>query len=432
MQILDTPKQRKILPIILLTIFIDMIGVGILIPVMPMLLADPESQYYLLAGVASIGTMTVVQSGYIIYGLLNAIFPFMQFLSAPILGQLSDKYGRKKILGISISGTFISYIVFAIAIYTRNIPLLFVSRMVYGIMGGNISVAQAAIADITKPENRAKNFGLIGATFGLGMIVGPYIGGKLSDPSVSTYFTATTPFIAAALLSLINVIFIITVFKETHLNRNKDLKITITKGFNNIKRIISLKHLRALLATNFFFQGGFSFFTSFFAVSLIDRFNFTQGNIGDYFAYAGFWIIIAQAVVLRIVTKRFQEHQILMVTLLTLSIFIGLNFTLTASWQLFLLAPFYAMSNGLSHANMSSLISRSAGPQVQGEILGINSSVASLAITIPTLLSGFIAAKLTPETPIIIASIIIFIAWLIFSISFHRGKIYRPEIVKAD
>lgn len=414
-------KNNKILAIILMTIFIDMLGVGILIPVMPLLLADPSSEYYLL------GTNTTVQNGYILLGFLTATFPFMQFLAAPILGQLSDKYGRKKILGISIFGTFLSYVGFAIAIYLKNIPLLFLSRAIDGITGGNISVAQAAIADVTEPRHRAKNFGMIGAAFGAGFILGPFLGGKLSDPSVSSYFNAATPFLVAAALSLINVIFIIFIFKETNHNQNSQLKITVTKAFHNIRKALQLKHIRAILSTNFLFQGGFSFFTSFFSVSLIDRFNYTQGDIGNYFAYMGVWIIIAQVVVLRIVTKRFKEHQILLATLIIAPIFMSLNLVITSPWQLFLIAPIYATCNGLSNANMSSLISRSAGKDVQGEILGINSSVASLAMAIPTLLSGYIAAKLTPEAPILVAVITLFFAWVMFTVSFHRGKIFKSE-----
>src|SRR6185369_2029743 len=113
---------------------------------------------------------------------------------------------RRKLLAISILGTSASYVVFALGIVTKNLPLLFISRAFDGITGGNIAVAQAAVADITKPEHRAKNFGLIGAAFGLGFIIGPYIGGKLSDPSVVSWFSASTPFWFAAALSFFNFI----------------------------------------------------------------------------------------------------------------------------------------------------------------------------------------------------------------------------------
>ena len=179
------------LPVVLFTVFVDLLGVGILIPVIPQLMANPGSNYYLFP------ENTPASHGYIVLGFLVAIFPLMQFIATPILGQLSDKFGRKKILAISLAGTSMSYVLFAIGIMTKNIPLLFLSRGFDGITGGNIAVAQAAVADVTPPEKRARNFGLIGAVFGFGFIIGPYIGGKLSDPSIISWFNATTPFFFA-------------------------------------------------------------------------------------------------------------------------------------------------------------------------------------------------------------------------------------------
>lgn len=130
------------LPVIFFTVFVDLVGFGILIPVIPLLLANPKSPYYILSG------STNIAEGYILLGFLTAIFPLMQFLAAPILGQLSDKYGRKKILGISLLGTSLSYILFAIGIITKNIPLLFISRAFDGITGGNAPVFVASLVII--------------------------------------------------------------------------------------------------------------------------------------------------------------------------------------------------------------------------------------------------------------------------------------------
>lgn len=151
---MDEKPRGKPLLVILSVVFLDLVGIGILIPVVPILLAGPRSPFYLLP----VGY--TIQTGYILLGWLVAIYPLCQFLAAPILGQLSDRYGRRKLLGISVTGTCISYIIFALGIVTRNIPLLFLARGFDGVTGGNIPVAQAVIADITPPEQRAKNFGL--------------------------------------------------------------------------------------------------------------------------------------------------------------------------------------------------------------------------------------------------------------------------------
>ena len=154
-------ESKQTIAIILFTLFIDLIGFAMLIPIVPQLLANPNSTFFLLPqGMA-------LASGYILLGYLLAIFPFMQFLTTPILGQLSDNYGRKKILAFSILGTCLSYIIFALGLITKNIPLLFLARAFAGLAGGNIAVAQAAVADITSPENRAKSFAFIGGAMGL-------------------------------------------------------------------------------------------------------------------------------------------------------------------------------------------------------------------------------------------------------------------------
>ena len=413
---MNEKKNKRILAVIIFTIFVDILGVGLLIPVFPLLLANPSSPYYLLNG-----GMGVAQ-GYIMLGYLSAIFPIMVFLMAPIFGELSDKYGRKKVLALALTGTAISYFLFAIGVALKNIPLLFFSRAMDGVTGSSIASAQAAIADITKPENRAKNFGLIGAAFGFGFIIGPFLGGKLSDPSVVSWFNATTPFYFAGILSLLNVIFILTVFRETNLTPNDKLKITIIKAFTNIVKAFKLQDVRSILLTNFFLQGGFTFFTTFFAVYLADRFHFTQGNTGDYFAYVGFWAIIAQAVVLPFFSKRFREDQILRYSLLFISIFIFANLLPRHAWQLMLITPLFSMANGLSGANLTALMSRSADQKSQGEILGISASISSLAQSIPPVLSGYIAAKFMPEATVFVSGIVVFVAWLSFVLFFKPKK----------
>ncbi len=392
--------KNKILITIFLTVFIDLLGIGILIPVIPQLFANPLSPEYILAAGVSINT------GYLLLGLLIAVYPLGQFLATPILGQLSDKYGRKKILAISLLGTSISYVVFAIAIMTKNLPLLFFSRFFDGITGGNIAIAQAMIGDVSKPENRAKNFGMLGAAFGLGFIFGPYIGGKLSDPSVLSWFTLATPFYFAALLAFINMLSVLFLVPETNLNLWKE-KLTWGKSLSNIKKAIQMKGVSALFLTTFLFFCGFTFFTTFFGVFLIQKFSFTQGNIGDFFAYVGLWSVFTQAVLTRIFAKKFTEPKIIPYTLMGSGILILMYFLPTKSWELLLIPPFFSACTGLTMANTNSLLSKKAPADQRGEIMGISSSVQALAQTIPAILSGFIAASFASTTPLLFAAVIV-------------------------
>ncbi len=406
--------KNKILIIIFFTVFIDLLGIGILIPVIPQLFANPTSIEYMLP----FGTS--INQGYMLLGLLIAVYPIGQFLATPILGQLSDKYGRKKILALSLLGTALSYVVFAFAIITKNIPLLFFSRFFDGITGGNISVAQAMIGDVSKPENRAKNFGMLGAAFGLGFLLGPYIGGKLSDPSVLSWFTAATPFYFAAILAGINMLSVFFLVPETNKNLRKE-RLTWGKSLSNIKKAMEMKGVSTIFLTNFIFFGGFTFFTTFFGVFLIQKFNFTQGNIGDFFAYVGIWGVFTQAVLTRAFAKRFAEPAIIRYSLIGAGVMVLTYFLPTKAWQLFLIPPLFSVCTGLTMANMNSLLSKASPPDQRGEIMGISSSVQALAQAIPAILSGFIAATLAPTTPLIIASILIICSGLAFRFLYKRA-----------
>lgn len=414
---------KKPLPVILFTVFVDMLGFGILLPVIPLLLADPFSPYYLLPKGLS------VKEGYILLGFLVATFSLMQFLSAPILGQLSDKYGRKKLLAISLAGTSLSYILFAIGIVERSIPLLFIARGLDGITGGNISVAQAAIADVTAPEDRAKNFGLIGAAFGLGFILGPYIGGKLSDPTVVSWFSASTPFWFSAILSFLNVLSVLFLFPETLKFVTQHIHVTWDRSIRNIIEAFNFKDLRALFSTVFLFQGGFTFYTTFFSIFLIRKFGFSQSSIGDFFSYVGIWIAISQIIVIRRISSIFQEYEVLRVSLLALAFFTFLYFFTPNWWILLLVAPFFAVSNGLTQANLSGLVSRSVDRSIQGKILGVNASVQALAQAIPPILSGFMAAAIEPDAPIMVSAFVIAVAGLIFTLFYQPKKTLDSGVI---
>jgi DHA1 family tetracycline resistance protein-like MFS transporter len=403
------------LTIVFLIVFFDLLGFGILIPVIPQLLANPLSPDFLLP----IGY--TLKTGYILLGYLIAIYAFGQFLANPILGELSDRLGRRKVLAWCLSGTAVSYLVFAYAIVTKDLPLLFVSRFADGLTGGNISVAQAVIADITAPKDRAKNFGLIGAAFGLGFIIGPYIGGKLADPTIVSWFNAATPFWFAAGLGALNLAAVLLYLPETLKVKKEKARLHLGKSFSNIARAFRSVNLRTIFTTTFLYQGGFTFFTTFAAVFFITRFGFTQGKIGDYFSWIGLWIAFSQAIITPRLAGKFTEVQIARFSIpLTGAVLLSYYFV-NASWIIYAIAPFFAMVVGLSNANTTALVSKSAGPEDQGEILGIGSSVQALAQTIPAVLSGYIAGSIGATTPIIIAGITIILAGLFF-ISFFRVK----------
>jgi len=416
--------KRHPIGIILFTILIDTLGIGILGPILPQLMSNPNSPHYLL------GKDTTASSGYIIFGFLVGIFPIMQFFATPILGQLSDRYGRKPVLALSLAGTALGYVLFAVGIVIRNIPLLFVARALDGITGGNLSVAQASIADVTQPSERTKNFGLIGAAFGVGFIVGPFLGGVLADPSVVSWFNAATPFWFAALLASANTTQVLLQFDETN-KHIRQFPVQFTKGIANIVRAYGMRELRTIFLTSFFFNAGFGFFISFFGVFLIHRFNFNEARIGNFFAWVGLCAIFTQVFTTRRIAARFSEPQVLKVTLFGVSSVMTAYLLAPSPVWLFLIAPISSTFNGLSLANMGGLLSRSVAPQVQGEILGIGSSIAALANSLPPLIGGFVAASVAPEAPVMAAALTMFLAWVIFVVRYRAVPVAARATTSA-
>jgi MFS transporter, DHA1 family, tetracycline resistance protein len=410
-------NEKRALPIVISTIFLDVLGVGILIPVLPQLIF----RIFEPAGYSYKGSL-------IMLGWLTAIYPLMQFLSTPILGQLSDRFGRKPILGFSLSGTALGYVLFAVGIITKNIPLLFFARAMDGITGGNISVARAVIADVSPPEHRTTNFAKMGAAFGIGFVVGPYLGARLASPGVSFFglfntphwFSPAVPFWFAAILSAINTLLVLFVLPETHQHINKKLKMAWGKSIENIKSAASHPSLRVILGSEFLFWGGFTFFTTFFQILLIQKLGFKQANIGDYFAYIGICIALTQIIFTPLFAKRFKNYQILRFSLIGNGVTLFLMLYPHNTTQLLLVTPIFALFNGLTMANVSALVSFSADKKIQGEVLGIEASVQALAQSIPAIAAGYIAT-LGVNVPVLVGGSIVIVGGLVFNI------FYRPS-----
>ncbi len=402
-------SNGKALFTLILIVFVDLVGLSIVIPILgPMLVG---SNAILLTNLSN-------SARTIILGLLIASYPILQFFGSPILGALSDKYGRKSILLISEVGALLGYVVFAIGIMLGNIWIIFASRMFSGFMSGNLSIANSAIADISDKKSRMKNFGLIGMAFGFGFIIGPFLGGELANSNLVSWFSISTPFWFAAILSLVNVVLIATIFKETIKQKLSHLEIHPLTGLRNLKKALEMKNMRTIFIVIFIFFFGFSFFTQFFQVFLIDKFGFDQVQIGNIFGYIGIWLALTQGVFLRPLAKRFNAGKILTFSLLAYSI--ALLFVLVPKNPLFLLfvLPFTAFFGSISMPSSTTLVSFMSSDETQGEVMGIRQSVQSAAQAIPPLIAGFIVA-INYNLTVIVASAFAFLAWIIF-IGFYR------------
>jgi DHA1 family tetracycline resistance protein-like MFS transporter len=399
--------KNNILIIIFMTIFIDMLGIGILIPVFPLLI-NPNSIYKITPDTWN------MSSSFIMSGWLLAIYPFTQFLFSPILGQLSDRFGRKKILIFSILGTGISYILFAIGIYIKSIWLIFFSRALDGITGANISVAQASIADISEEKNRAKNFGVVGIALGLGFILGPFLGGILSDNSLCKYFDAATPFWIATALSIINIILIQFFLPET-IQIYSNRRINLISSIDNIKKVFLNKEITNGVITSFLFSIGFNSYTTFWGIILSYYYKFSQSETGSFFGYMGIAIVLAQGLVVRKLSGKFLEENVLKLSILSTAISILAYYFVSVEYQLllYIIIPFLAISVSLTRSFMGSYLSKLVPNNMQGEIMGINSSAMALSQVFPAILAGYIAIHHV-KSVILLGAFLTFIGWIYF------------------
>jgi len=389
----------------MLTTLAEVIGFGILIPIVPLMFVEPSSQFFILPSSFS------TETGYILLGLLVGAYPLMQFLATPILGELSDIYGRKTVMKISILGTVLSHLIFAYSIITANILVLFISRIVNGLTGGLNSVVQASVADISTEEDKSQNLGKIGATFGAGFVIGPFLGGLLSTEGFAV-IGISTPFIFAAVLSFASFLFVNKELEET--SPMKSGKINWLKPFTQLKRGLGMKNLRKLFTANFFYFSGFAFFTTFLSVLLVERFSFTQLEIGNTFLLIGLVIMFTQLVLIPRLFPRFSEEIVMPITLMLTGLGV-LILGLQSNVVLFLFfASIFSMMNGITNISLETLVSRNAHEDDQGLALGTNQSLRSLANAGPSMLSGVAAALFSSATPIYIAGSIIMLTGLTY------------------
>lgn len=407
-------KQSKPLPTIFLTVFLDLLGVGLIIPILAPLLLGKESELF--------SESTDFSTRTIIFGLLMASYSFSQFFSSPILGSLSDKYGRRNLMIFSLIATIIGYLLFTIGIHFNSLFLLFLGRIIPGLSSGNITIAYSSLADVSTPAEKTKNFGLVGMAFGLGFVVGPFIGGHLANNKISSFFSFETPFVFATLLSIINLYLVYRNFPET-LKEKKKEEISLFKGIKNIIIAFSSKKTRRLNVVIFINTLGFAFFTQFFLVILVDKFNFRQENIGTLYGFLGLWVAISQGLIIRPLSKRLRPEKIAIFTLPLLSLALFLLYFPQESFFLYLIIPLIAFSQSSSNSSLTATVSNLARDDEQGEKLGITLSMNFLAQSIPPLIGGALVAKFI-YMPVFASSGLVLIAWLIF-ITFYLRTIKK-------
>jgi DHA1 family tetracycline resistance protein-like MFS transporter len=361
------------LVVIFITVFIDLLGFGIIIPLLP---------FYAQSFGASAFEI----------GLLGTSFSLMQFLFSPIWGRWSDRVGRKPIILVGLLGSCLSYVTLALA---TSLPTLFIARIVGGIAGANIPTAQAYIADVTTPENRAKGMGMVGAAFGLGFIFGPALGGVLSRISPET------PMWCAAALCGANMVAAWFLLPESRV---------ATASMRTLGRMEAFRHatkkptLVILLAIYFIVVMAFSGFEATFALFSEARFGYTAASIGFLFAFIGVVLALVQGVLVGRVVKRIGERRLIPFAITSIAVSIGmLPFVWNVPGLLVALA-LLAVGMGFNSPSITSMVSRLSDADDQGGILGLASSLASLGRVAGPAWGGYLYDRFGMTTPYLTAS----------------------------
>ncbi len=411
-------KQRSPLIFIFLTVFIDLLGVGIVLPLLPFYvkLIEASSPAWMAANHA------------LIVGSLTASFSLFQFLFAPILGALSDRYGRRPVLLLSLVGAGLSYTLFATA--DRFEPLgavavlavLFVSRIIAGITGGSISTAQAYIADVTTPETRARGLGMIGAAFGLGFMLGPAIGGLLSTVSLSA------PALVAATLAFANAIFGYFRLPESLPAAARSKQLSSVNPLRRLSAVARREAIRPLLVGVVLLNLAFAGLQSNFAVFSDVRFGFGPTQIAFIFAFIGLMAVLMQGFLIRRLVPMFGEARLAVTGMALMATGFVLIALAPAAWVLYPAMAVLSIGSGMATPSLTSLISRSVSAQEQGSVLGGTQAFTSLTMIVGPLTAGLLFDAVGPATPYLGGALLIASAGVVLAIALRPDLGRRPTL----
>jgi DHA1 family tetracycline resistance protein-like MFS transporter len=386
-----------------LIVLIDMLGFALIVP--------------LLAFFADSFGATAFQTG-----LLVASYAAMQMISAPVLGRISDRFGRRPVFLISILGTFIGFLILGFA---NSLWMLFASRILSGLTAGNISVAQAYIADVTDEKNRARGMGLLGAAFGIGFILGPALGGTLS-----VYGFEVPAFVSAGLcfINLLTVFFwlpeSLTPERRTELMAQKKANVS----FGALLAALGHPTVGPLLWVRFGFAVSFNSFQSVFALYTLHKFGLDARQTGYILAYIGIVLVIMQGGLIGPLSARFRESNLLFAFLVfaTIGLF-GWAVVPNVPWLLVAMFPL-AIGAGSFNAVINSAISKAVGPEEVGGMLGFSAGLESSTRVVMPALASYLLGRYGPSTPGYMATVVMIIVVL-----YAYGRlIATPEVVNVS
>lgn len=372
------PRRRASIVFILITIFLDVLGIGLILPVLPQLIDE------LSAGGLSEASR--------VYGLFVAAYAAMQFLFAPVLGALSDRFGRRPVLLVSLFGAGIDYLVMGLA---PGLAWLFAARLVAGLTAANITVANAYVADVTAPADRAQRYGLIGAAFGLGFIVAPAIGGLLGS------YGLRLPFFAAAVVVLLNWLYGYFVLPESlHEDRRRPFRLRQANPLGSVRRLGAHPGVAGLAVVSVVATMAYLILQSVWVLYTGLRFGWGPLENGLALTVLGVLTALVQGVAMRPLLARLGERRAIVVGLSASVVSFTAYALVPAGWMML---PVMAMGSlgGIAGPALQGLVSRSVSDAEQGSVQGALASLGSLAAIVSPIVATWLFAYFTgPHAPI--------------------------------
>lgn len=393
------PRGRSPLAIVFLTVFLDLVGFGIVIPLLP-----------LYAERFGAGPLAVTW--------LLAVYSLMQFFFAPWWGRLSDRVGRRPVLLVGLFGSAASYLAFGLA---GSLAALFAARAMGGFMGANVGVAQAYVADVTTPDERARGMGMIGAAFGLGFILGPALGGLLAR------FGPAAPFLGAAALTLANALFAVWRLPESldpaHRSRGAGTA-TLRDRVRTLAEAVRSPRMAALFAVSFLAMLALAAFEGTLSLWADRRWALSPAGVAYTFAYMGVVAVVVQGALVGRMVRRLGERRTATAGAAVLVVgFAGVPLATNAPLLALALAAF-AFGHGMVTPAVSALISRSAGPGEQGRLLGVTQSLSALGRVIGPVWGGLAFARLGIAAPGLSAAVL---SVVVLVVLLAAGRSLTPE-----
>jgi len=381
-------NKRRAFTLLFLFVFMDVLGFSLILPLLP---------YYAEAFGA---TAEVV-------GLLLGANALTQLVGAPILGRLSDRYGRRPLLLTSIAGTVVSFLMLGLA---RSLAILFASRILDGFLGGNVSLAQAYITDVTDNKERAKGLGLIGAAFGLGFIIGPALGGTLAGDG-----NYALPALVASGLAFLNLLGVLFWLPESLPPEERERRAGEPRAAFTARALweaLRLPCVGPLLQTQLFFALAFTTFETIFSLFAQKRLGLDARTTSYVLTYVGVLVVLVQGVGIRLLVKRFSDKRLVFggAILAGLSL---LAWALTPSLGVLLvvLAPL-ALASGTLRVSINSALTKSVYPEEVGGTLGLSASLGSLARVFSPAVGGFLLGRVGAAAPGVLGAFLM--GWLVY------------------